>query len=180
MFIAREKKRSNIAEYVLYMWQIEDLIRSCQFDREVIAQRVIAGFDYPEEQKQQLAEWYDLLIKKMQDQEIVHQGHLKELRDLLNELMYLHMTLLNTIKDENYAQLYQQALPNINALREKSNAEFHEIETCFNGVYGYLVLKLRQSNVTKDTTEAVASFTQLLAYLSGKYREMKAGKSVPG
>ena len=28
MIIAKKKKNENIAEYILYMWQIEDLIRA--------------------------------------------------------------------------------------------------------------------------------------------------------
>ena len=27
MLIAREKRKSNVAEYILYMWQVEDLLR---------------------------------------------------------------------------------------------------------------------------------------------------------
>ena len=28
MYIASQKRKENIAEYLLYMWQIEDLIRA--------------------------------------------------------------------------------------------------------------------------------------------------------
>ncbi|MDE6294965.1 MAG: DUF4924 family protein, partial [Muribaculaceae bacterium] len=36
MYTASEKKRENIAEYLLYMWQIEDLIRSYNLDMDRI------------------------------------------------------------------------------------------------------------------------------------------------
>ena len=36
MLIAAKKKEENIAEYILYMYQIEDIIRSFQFDIERI------------------------------------------------------------------------------------------------------------------------------------------------
>lgn len=29
MITASQKRKENIAEYLLYMWQIEDLIRAC-------------------------------------------------------------------------------------------------------------------------------------------------------
>ena len=32
MIIARQKRKENIAEYLLYMWQVEDLIRANKFD----------------------------------------------------------------------------------------------------------------------------------------------------
>ena len=36
MFIARQKRKENIAEYLLYMWQMEDLVRSFKCDIEAI------------------------------------------------------------------------------------------------------------------------------------------------
>ena len=42
MIIAREKRRNNIAEYVLYMWQIEDLIRANELDMQRLRATVIA------------------------------------------------------------------------------------------------------------------------------------------
>ena len=33
MIIARQKRKENIAEYLLYMWQVEDLIRANKFDQ---------------------------------------------------------------------------------------------------------------------------------------------------
>ncbi|MDE7144362.1 MAG: DUF4924 family protein, partial [Muribaculaceae bacterium] len=32
MIIASEKRKNNIAEYLLYMWQIEDIIRANNLD----------------------------------------------------------------------------------------------------------------------------------------------------
>ena len=36
MLIAREKKKNNIAEYILYMWQLEDMLRALKLDMEHI------------------------------------------------------------------------------------------------------------------------------------------------
>ena len=36
MDIALAKRRENIAEYILYLWQIEDLLRALQFSPEAI------------------------------------------------------------------------------------------------------------------------------------------------
>ena len=32
MIVAKQKRKEKIAEYLLYMWQVEDLIRANQFD----------------------------------------------------------------------------------------------------------------------------------------------------
>jgi len=47
MLISREKRRSNIVEYLLYMYQIEDIIRSFQFDITQIDANVVQRFDQP-------------------------------------------------------------------------------------------------------------------------------------
>ena len=44
MIIARRKRKENIAEYLLYMWQVEDLIRANQFDLDSIRRTVIAQY----------------------------------------------------------------------------------------------------------------------------------------
>ena len=42
MDIALAKRRENIAEYILYLWQIEDLLRALQFSPEAIYSQLIA------------------------------------------------------------------------------------------------------------------------------------------
>ncbi len=44
MLIAQKKIHENIAEYILYMYQIEDVIRSYEFDLE----RIITHFVRPQ------------------------------------------------------------------------------------------------------------------------------------
>ena len=34
MIIAKQKRKENISEYLLYMWQVEDLIRANHLDME--------------------------------------------------------------------------------------------------------------------------------------------------
>ena len=41
MFTAEQLRKQNIAEYLLYMWQIEDLIRANDCDIEKIKANVI-------------------------------------------------------------------------------------------------------------------------------------------
>lgn len=41
MKIASQKRKENIAEYLLYMWQIEDIIRANGLDMDRIRHNVI-------------------------------------------------------------------------------------------------------------------------------------------
>ena len=47
MIIAKRKRKENIAEYLLYMWQVEDLIRANKFDMDSIRRTVIAHYAQP-------------------------------------------------------------------------------------------------------------------------------------
>ena len=43
MIVAKEKRESNIAEYLLYMWQVEDIIRACNYDITIINAKKALG-----------------------------------------------------------------------------------------------------------------------------------------
>ena len=172
MLIAQHKKESNIAEYILYMWQLEDIIRANNFDIEQISKLLVEPLTIDEDTKSKIAAWYKQLIEKMKRQGIKDKGHLSELNDIILELQYLHNTLLNVLKDQKYEQLYLSAKLNIDAFKTKlSSAIKNEIDVCLNGLYGLLLLRLNKKPVSKDTTEAMNSFSQLIAYLSSKYMQ---------
>ena len=46
MIIALQKKKENIAEYLIYMWQVEDLLRACQLDESKIDLMLDARFGH--------------------------------------------------------------------------------------------------------------------------------------
>lgn len=174
MLIAQQKKENNIAEYILYMWQLEDIIRANNFDHKKISKLLVEPLTIEEETKITIAGWYDQLIEKMKTQGIISKGHLSELDDLIIELQYLHTTLLNIIKDQKYEHLYLSAKLNIDAFKTKlSSATQNEIDVCLNGLYGLLLLRLKKEAVSEETTEAMNSFSQMIAYLSFKYKEAK-------
>ena len=52
MFIAQELRKNNIAEYLLYMWQVEDTIRAFDCSLTRIKREYVERFDYTEEQYQ--------------------------------------------------------------------------------------------------------------------------------
>jgi len=69
MIIASQKKKENIAEYLLYMWQIEDIIRAYGLDIDQIQKHIIDSYDLPEEQKKSMRDWYESLIDMMHSEE---------------------------------------------------------------------------------------------------------------
>ena len=70
MNIASEKRKSNIAEYILYMWQVEDSIRAYNLDIAEIEKNVINPQNLTEEQHKMQVEWYESLIDMMRREKI--------------------------------------------------------------------------------------------------------------
>ena len=98
MYISQQLKQQNIAEYLLYMWQVEDLIRANQFDMEKIWKNVIDPYPVSDEQKQALAQWYEDLINMMHDEGVMEKGHIKINKNIIVWLTYLHLQLLRSPK----------------------------------------------------------------------------------
>ncbi len=48
MLIAEQKRKENIAEFILYIWQLEDILRAYNFDIETINEHIIKRFNQPE------------------------------------------------------------------------------------------------------------------------------------
>ena len=75
MKIAQQLKAKNIAEYLIYMWQVEDLIRANECDIDKIRENIISR--YPEEEYPALEEWYGNLIDMMRAEGVKEMGHLR-------------------------------------------------------------------------------------------------------
>lgn len=76
MYIAQEIRKKSIAEYVLYMWQIEDLIRAYGCSLSRIRDEYINKFDYTDEQKEDETDWFGNLIRMMNEEGKREKGHL--------------------------------------------------------------------------------------------------------
>jgi hypothetical protein len=177
MYISQQKKEENIAEYVLYMWQIEDVVRACNFDIDKVSAFIIDKQELTDAQKSELKEWYVSLIQKMKLQRIEKSGHLHEVNDVIMELAYLHNSLLDYYKDEKYKEFYSFADQFLEEFKKVSNnPNASNIEVFFNALYAKLILKLQGKEITDATSEAFEAFTNVLAYLSAKYNKMKRGE----
>jgi flagellin-specific chaperone FliS len=176
MIIASQKRKENIAEYLLYMWQIEDIIRAYGLDIDKIQANVIDKFPgLTPEQRKQMTEWYESLIDMMRREEVTEKGHLQINRNTLSELTDLHRQLLATPKFGDYSELFYRTLPFIVELRAKAGGEARgELETCFNALYGMLMLKLRKADISADTAGAMAQISKFIATLAAYFHKNEA------
>lgn len=177
MLIARQKKHDNIAEYLLYMWQIEDIIRANRLDINLIKENIIDKFDQPEDVKTEMIEWYQNLIEMMRLEDVSENGHLQINRNVIIELTDLHLRLLNNPQESEYISAYYKTLPFIVELRSKSeDKNIPEIETCFSALYGFLMLRLQQKEISGETQAAISQISSFLRLLALRYKQDKEGK----
>lgn len=178
MLISREKRRSNIVEYLLYMYQIEDIIRSFKFNITQIDTNVVQRFDQSAEVKLEIKLWYADLIDKMQQQQLQSTGHLKELKSIIVQLQDLHDKLLTTYQDKKYIELYEAARPSLKELTVKSVGQdlINQVDVGIHGVYGYLVMRLKKKEIGQQTQGAITHITAFLAHLASQFHKLEAGE----
>lgn len=173
MLVAQEKLKTNIIEYILYMFQIEDIIRTNHLNIEELERNVISKYTVSDAQKAEIKEWYQKLIRQMEKDDVIASGHTAPLKEIMYRINDLHISLLNNAEEERYLEHYQWAKPIIKELKEKMKDEsLTEIEVCLNGLYGFMLLRMQGKEITTETSDAVGIFTQMLRYLSKKYHQI--------
>jgi hypothetical protein len=176
MLIAKEKRRSNIAEYIIYMWHIEDLLRACNLDIDIVKQKVIDGYKADSATSLEITGWYESLIHMMRSEDIVARGHLQLVKNTINEMNELHQSLLQASDQFDYMKAYFEAKSNISAFQAKSNnTNASEIEICQEALYSLLLLKMSKKEISQSTLEAMDSFSKLLGLFSQKYKAWEDG-----
>ncbi len=95
MLIAQQKRKENIVEYILYMWNVEDLIRANGLDMKKIDNAVISKYNITDPaQRQQVYDWWDNLCEMMRREGKESSGHLQILSMLANDIYNFHLYLL--------------------------------------------------------------------------------------
>lgn len=173
MIIASRKRKENIAEYMLYMWQVEDMIRANNLDIDKIKANLIDHMaDLTPDQRREVEEWYESLIDMMRREGIAESGHLQMNNNMMMQLVELHKALLADPKHGEYASLFYKTLPYIVDLRSRAgeNAEA-EIQTCFTALYGMLMLRLQGKEISSETAEAIRQISKFIATLAAYFHK---------
>ncbi len=170
MFLAHQLKHSNMAEYLLYMWQVEDIIRAFQFDIEKIDEQFITPMNLSEEQHHQERTWYQDLINMMQQEQVMEKGHVQIVQNALIDLTETHLTLLNSPDGATYRAKLLQLTPSLMLLKGKSeDPTISDLEMCFVFLYCIMGLRREKKEISADTAAIAQQVGQLLAMLAKAY-----------
>ena len=173
MITASVKKRENIAEYLLYMWQIEDIIRAYGLDSDRIQSEIIDRYSgLSDAQKKEMREWYESLIDMMRREDAEKSGHIQRNKNVIIALDDLHRRLMASPKHAAYNAEFYKTLPYIVEIRAKAGEnKADEIETCFNALYGLMLLRLQKKEVSPETEAAAKQISKFLAMLAAYYKQ---------
>lgn len=173
MFIAQELRKTSIAEYLLYMWQVEDIIRAYDCSLTRLRKEYISNFQLSEEQMDEEIDWWGNLINMMNQEGCREKGHLQINKIVVQSLAELHAQLLQSPKFPFYSAEYYKVLPFIVELRNRGDKDINEIETCLNALYGVMMLRLQHKEITPSTQNAIKEITTFIGMLSDYYHKDK-------
>ncbi len=144
-----KSKKENIAEYILYLWQIEDYLRA---------------FPQNAEATPELHE----LNEMMHREGILEGGHLALATNALSEVEELHAQILD--EDAMYRAAMIRLRPALNLLKAKTDRPtMSDIEACFVLLYQIMMLRLQKKEITPETADVQQRATQVLTFLSKAY-----------
>lgn len=177
MLIAKQLKQTNIAEYLLYMWQVEDLLRAFRCDIDLIDQRIVSTYQTDDATRREIHDWYESLIDMMNAEGVREKGHIQLVKNTLMELEELHTYLLHTGCDTGYNAKFYHVLPSVVFLKSKStDPSISDLEMCFVFLYGIMQLQRLHKELTDETSRMKQEITKLLSLLAGHYIKRKEGK----
>ena len=175
MIVVENIKNENIAEYIILMYQTEDMIRAYKLDLDLIIEKIAKPQAKSASLLPTITDWYKTIVQEMKSRGLEKKGHLHRVQEVMMELVYLHNSLLTVMKDEKYKGLLERATPHIEAFREKSDLKkMHPVEISFHALYMKLLMRLQKKEISAETEEAFDNMRILVAYLSKTYHNMRS------
>ncbi len=168
---ATSKKQAHIVEYVLYVWQMEDVVRATQFSDEMI-RSMFQGQETPD------FEWLMALSQKMKAEHLEEKGHVSDVLEVQTELALLHDLLTGPMEDEVYVSSFETAQPVLREFEENkmSTGLRHPTETMLTALYGWLVLKMKKEEVSLETQAALQPIREMANTLARGHVKIYQGK----
>jgi hypothetical protein len=177
MDLSQQLKNKNVAEYLLYRWQQEDLLRAYGLDADKLEEGYLSQFEANPDLQQEMREELLAQLDMMREEGLAEQGHLQVNSNIIILLDDLHAQLLKSSKHPFYTAAFYKALPYIVELRQRSQTtNKSEVENSFDALYGLLMLRLQGKEISKETLEAMKAISDFLAMLAEYYKKEKEGE----
>ena len=179
MYIAQSKRKENIAEYILYLWQLEDLLRALQFSPEAVYSQLVQKQErLSEQQKQQALVWYMELAGLLREEGKEQSGHLEHTMHLIADLDNLHRQLLTLPAGENYRRLYGAVAPELPGLKSKlGKPGMSDVELFFRALYAVMLYRIKGDRSKQGyIDDVIGLISPVVAELATMFRRIERGE----
>ena len=176
MDFARQLKQKSLFEYLLLMYQVEDVIRACNFDRSIISKVAIDRFGSLMGDQTEGVAWFLAMAEFMESENILQTGHLQHVKNLVNDLYQTHIRLVQSPKELEYQGVYYETESVLVELRRRSGENNNVVELSLLGIYGVWLLGLKGAAISNETRQATEVLTRFLALLSNIYTRIEMGE----
>lgn len=184
MYIAQSKRKENIAEYILYLWQLEDLLRALQFSPEAVYSQLVQPRDLEPANQQELLIWYMDIVNLLREEGKEEGGHLDHTLHLISDLQDLHTHLLRLPAGENYRNLYARLsleLPSLREIAGRSETlgkeEIGDVELCFRVLYASMLYRIKGDETKGRAIEGILEVVSpVIAELAATFKRIEKGE----
>lgn len=177
MYIARAKRKENIAEYILYLWQLEDLLRALQMSPEAIYSQLAEPLPADAAGRQEAFLWYMELVNLLREEGKEQHGHLDHTLHLIADLQNLHLQLMKLPAGARYRELYARLEPELPRLRAVlGRNETSDTELCFRALYAAMLYRIRGEGGQQAVADTVEYISPAIAELASMYGKVERGE----
>lgn len=175
MDIAQSRRKENIAEYILYLWQIEDLLRALQFSPEAIYSQFVAPRNLPEEQQNIMLLWYMDIANLLREEEKESGGHINHTLHLIADMHNLHLQLMQLPAGAHYRTTVARLEPYLPTLRTVIGKNISDTELCFRALYAAMLYRIKggENSAIADTIEYISP---VIGELTAMYHKVERGE----
>ncbi len=174
MFLSREIRSKNIAEYLLYMFHLEDMMRALDLDEKKID--IFISGAYPEETRAEAGEWYKNISEMMKYEGVQEKGHIHIIINQIRDLEEFLLKLKNN-NDTDFDKTYSVVSPVFDEIRSRNSPESLSVaEMALNIMYWFMAQKLAGNKVSDMQTEQIRNISAFMAVLSSRFNQYENGK----
>lgn len=152
MTLSKKKKKEHIVEYILFLWQIEDLVRASSFTPEILQRWADETAQREDTNPDEEQDWIVSIAKEMRAQGKEESGHVSTVNESMVELAHLHEMLLGPLENLRYKEAFEAADPMLRDLVAKQKDDVsHPVEQMLIGLYGWLLLRMKKQSISPET-----------------------------
>lgn len=159
---------SNVTEYLIHIYQAEELLREYNFDLGKLANEHLEG-------KEKEQAWYADLAATMESDGVKDSGHIASANAVAKELSEIHFHLLKS--DRTYRGHFDQAKLHINRHMAAHGGDLQNpIQMCLDGIFLFKHARANQQSVDEQALESMQAFNVLCSYLGYRYKAKHEGE----